>query len=87
MFFLCIEKDAQSLKNWYQLKLEFEFELQSDIISEPIFYTSGFDFPKMPVITSEKPFKIQGMNWGLIPSWVKSAPEAMEIRSTLNARS
>jgi putative SOS response-associated peptidase YedK len=87
-FFYALSKDAQSLKNRYQLKFEFEFELQSDVPAEPIYYASGFDFPKMPVITNDHPDQIQGFHWGLIPSWVKSPTEATEIRShTLNARS
>lgn len=87
-FFYALSKDAQSLKNRYQLKLEFEFELEPGIRHEPVYYASGFDFPKMPVITNDKPDQLQSFNWGLIPSWVKTETEAMEIRAhTLNARS
>ncbi|MGE5606793.1 MAG: SOS response-associated peptidase [Bacteroidota bacterium] len=86
-FFYALTQTAQRLKNRYQLKFEFEFELQSEL-NEPKYYVSGFDFPRMPVITNERPDTIQWYTWGLIPSWVKSPQEAMEIRSyTLNARS
>ena len=46
---------------------------------------NGFLFPKMNVITAPK--VLEGMQWGLIPSWVKGADQALDIRSkTLNAR-
>lgn len=54
---------------------------------EPVFHSSGFLFPQMPVITSEKPTKVQQYQWGLIPHWVKSLQDADKIRNqTLNAR-
>ncbi len=54
---------------------------------EPVFHSSGFLFPQMPVITSEKPTKVQQYQWGLIPHWVKSLADADKIRNqTLNAR-
>ena len=86
-FFYALSKTAQSLKNRYQLKLEFEFELGPD--SEEVkYYISGFEFPKLPVITDQQPDRLQGFTWGLIPFWVKSETEALKIRVyTLNARS
>lgn len=54
---------------------------------EPVFHTSGFNFPQMPVITLEKPNTVQQYIWGLIPHWVKSPADADKIRTqTLNAR-
>ena len=86
-FFYALSQTAKSLKNRYQLKLDFEFELLPEF-NEPKYYVSGFDFPKMPVITNEQPDNIQGFTWGLVPSWVNSHNDAVEIRSnTLNARS
>ena len=86
-FFYALSQTAQRLKDRYQLKFEFEFELQPEL-GEPKYYVSGFDFPKMPVITSEQPGLMQAYTWGLIPSWVKSSTQAAEIRThTLNARS
>jgi Uncharacterized conserved protein len=77
---------AKRLLKRYQLKLDFEFELLPEENSR--YYVSGFDFPKMPVITNELPDRIQGFSWGLIPSWAKNQPAAMGIRlKTLNARS
>jgi putative SOS response-associated peptidase YedK len=84
-FFYALSQTAQRLKNRYQLKFEFELEPE---LNELKYYVSGFDYPKMPVITNQKPDIIQAYTWGLVPSWVKTATDAAEIRSkTLNARS
>jgi putative SOS response-associated peptidase YedK len=85
-FFYALSQSAQRLKKRYQLKFEFEFELQQEL-DEPKYYVSGFEFPKMPVITNDKPDMMQVYTWGLVPSWVKSPTQAAEIRAnTLNAR-
>lgn len=86
-FFYALSQSAQRLLKRYQLKFEFEFELQQEL-DEPKYYVSGFEFPKMPVITNEKPDTVQVYTWGLVPSWVKSPTQMAEIRAnTLNARS
>lgn len=86
-FFYALSKTAQHLKNRYQLKIDFDFELQPEL-NEPKYYVSGFDFPKMPLLTNRQPDQLQEFAWGLVPAWVKSEAEAGEIRSkTLNARS
>lgn len=44
---------------------------------------NGFDYPLLPVLTSDSPSLFTMLNWGLIPHWTKNP----EIRSkTLNAR-
>lgn len=87
-FHYALSKTAQSLKNRYQLKLDLEIDPVPDLPSEPRFYISGFDHPKMPVITDDKPETLQMFGWGLIPFWVKTESEAREIRvHALNARS
>lgn len=54
---------------------------------EPQFSVSGFLYPDVPVISSDATKKIDLVQWGLIPSWVKSAQQANELRpQTLNAR-
>ncbi len=54
---------------------------------EPMYHTIGFNFPYMPVITSEKKDTVQLYQWGLIPHWVKSLKDADKIRTqTLNAK-
>jgi putative SOS response-associated peptidase YedK len=47
---------------------------------------SGFGFPRLPVITQERPNEIQLFKWGLIPAWATD-DNALELaRMTLNAR-
>jgi len=49
---------------------------------------SGFAHPRLPIIASEQPDKIEYATWGLIPNWVKDERTAAEMRiATLNARS
>jgi putative SOS response-associated peptidase YedK len=55
---------------------------------EPYYHAAGFEFPTMPVITSEKPGVVQLYHWGLIPHWVHSMADAQKLRAqTLNAKS
>lgn len=87
-FFYALSRDAQSLKNRYQLQFEFEFEMLPGVLDRPVYYASGFNYPKMPVVTNQQPNRLQAFQWGLIPSWTKNREEAEGIRQhTLNARS
>ncbi|MCL6591742.1 MAG: SOS response-associated peptidase [Firmicutes bacterium] len=87
-FFYALSRDAQSLKNRYQLQFEFEFVMQPGVLDQPVYYASGFNYPRMPVITNQQPDQLQAFQWGLIPGWVKTKEEADSIRRhTLNARS
>jgi putative SOS response-associated peptidase YedK len=53
----------------------------------PSYYYHAFGLPSVPAICSGKPDKIRLLKWGLIPSWIKSADDANEIRfKTFNAR-
>jgi putative SOS response-associated peptidase YedK len=53
----------------------------------PSYYYHAFGLPSMPAICSGKADKISLLKWGLIPSWVRSAADAKEIRfKTFNAR-
>ena len=55
---------------------------------QPVYHANGFSFLALPVITAAAPQQLQLMNWGLIPSWIKSKEEADKIKTqTLNARS
>jgi putative SOS response-associated peptidase YedK len=48
---------------------------------------SGFDHPYLLVISSEEPNHIQRYHWGLIPSWVKTVEQALEMSNNcLNAK-
>lgn len=77
-FFYALSREAQKLENRLGVKLTFDFK--------PVYYTAGFDYPKMPVVTDAEPDRLQLLNWGLVPAWTK--PEnADKMRSyTLNAR-
>jgi putative SOS response-associated peptidase YedK len=87
-FYYALSQKAQSLKKRYQLQLDLESDPVFDFSAESYHYVSGFDYPKMPVILGENPAKLEALRWGLIPSWVKTMPEAENIRvHTLNARS
>lgn len=52
----------------------------------PVYHVSGFDHPDVPVII-DNTNTIHLFSWGLIPHWVKSPKEAVEISNrTINAR-
>ena len=52
----------------------------------PEYHVNGFDSPKVPVVTENKELNL--FQWGLIPSWVKTAEQADDMKlKTLNARS
>jgi len=72
-------------------KANLQKRFNADYVEEeffgPKYVQSAFEFPKWPVITGNDPGGISLMNWGLIPSWVRDAKGAIEIRSrTVNAR-
>ncbi len=68
-----------------EVALQSKFEVE---LWQPIYHANAFTFLLMPVVTQQEPEKIQLMNWGLIPPWIKSLADAGKIRTqTLNARS
>lgn len=71
------------------VKIENRFDVAFDSKGsyKPVYHASGFDFPKWPVISAERPHNISFFYWGLIPHWIKNQEEARAIRSrTLNAK-
>jgi putative SOS response-associated peptidase YedK len=55
---------------------------------EPIYHSSAFKTPHLPIISNEAPDKIQFFQWGLIPFWVKDREKARKISfNTFNAKS
>ncbi|MEP7163397.1 MAG: SOS response-associated peptidase [Ferruginibacter sp.] len=72
-------------------RAEIEIQLGAtwdDVEWTPVYHMDGFRFSLMPVITQDAPTRIQLLNWGLIPQWVKTNDEAQKMRAqTLNARS
>lgn len=53
----------------------------------PVYHVSAFSQQKLPIITNDKPGKVQLASWGLIPHWAKSVKQAEKMRiKTANAR-
>lgn len=54
---------------------------------QPVYSSSAFTFPLLPVIPDNDSEHITLMRWGLIPFWVKNSESATSMREkTLNAR-
>ncbi len=63
-------------------------EKQLDLFQEQQF-VKGFDYPLMPVVSSDKPEEIQLFRWGFVPPHINSNEKAQEFLSrynTLNAK-
>jgi putative SOS response-associated peptidase YedK len=69
---------AAELKSRFQVGLD-----DSENRWQPAMEFSAFAHPKMPVIASNKPDKLQFFEWGLMPSWAKD--KSLQ-NNTLNAR-
>lgn len=55
---------------------------------KPIYHSSAFTTPYLPIIANTDPGHIQFFQWGLIPFWVKDEDKANKIRfNTFNAKS
>ena len=66
-----------------QIERRFKAKFRGQNGYQPSLHLNGFEFPKVPVITAEKPEIIENFNWGLVPEWAKNK----DIRSmTLNAK-
>ena len=55
----------------------------------PVYHTTGFTFPKIPVITNDKADSFQMFEWGLIAPWIKDTKSLQQSRykyHNLNAK-
>ncbi|HUX53458.1 MAG TPA: SOS response-associated peptidase [Williamwhitmania sp.] len=53
----------------------------------PLYFISGFEHPKLPIIAAEKRDEFQLMSWGLVPSFIEDEEQAAKICNlTLNAK-
>ncbi len=53
----------------------------------PAYFRSAFEHPSWPILKQGEPEAFQGLAWGLIPGWTKTADNARSIRDkTINAR-
>lgn len=76
--------------------LQSKLNLGEVVVPSPGYFFSGFNHPLLPVIVSERSNSgnfgagtpvAKSMQWGLIPSWVREAKKADELREYgLNAR-
>lgn len=68
------------------IQLEHDFVLQWAEDESPLYFcVSGFAHPTLPIITEQK---VQAIQWGLVPNWVKDEDTAKKLRvQTLNAQS
>jgi putative SOS response-associated peptidase YedK len=78
---MCYYKQDTAL----QSELENHYQAAFDAIYTPNYIESGFEYNPCPVLSQLLPGKFQFFHWGLVPWWVKSRPEADQIRlRTLN---
>lgn len=71
----------------HRLEKALQSQFKTGYRFEPFYFKSAFDFPSIPVLTSQSQGYFTPMAWGLTPYWVKTVTQANEIRSkTLNAR-
>lgn len=78
---MCFQIIQSKLSKQIERRFKAKFRAQNGY--QPSQHLNGFDFPKVPVITAEKPEIIENFNWGLVPEWSKNT----DIRSmTLNAK-
>ncbi|GHB83507.1 SOS response-associated peptidase [Persicitalea jodogahamensis] len=55
---------------------------------EPMIHANAYSAPALPIISAQQPEIITFSQWGLIPHWVKTGPDARKLRAmTINARS
>jgi len=75
--------------NFSPESLKSKFGIKDVTLPTQGFFFSGFEHPEMPILSlSENEFVASNMQWGLIPNWVKSKEQALELRkNSLNARS
>ncbi len=80
---------VNQIKEEYPSAIEEDHALFEEVEKyQPRFEANGFAHPKMPVISTENPGKVQLYEWGLIPPWVKTSKDAAKLQNnTLNARS
>jgi len=60
-------------------------EVQLSLFDERII-VSGFDHPRMPVITNDKPNEIQHFQWGMLPTELDDINDFQNKYNTLNAK-
>ena len=75
-----ISKEAKELKE------HFGVEFTQPETWNPRHTINGFEYPKTPIITDDKPLDIQLGRWALIPHFVKDVKAFRKKSNTLNAK-
>jgi putative SOS response-associated peptidase YedK len=84
-FYSSNSKRAMAVAKRYGLKTDI-IEMAQQILEEQKYRIQAFTHPLCPIVTANE--SLQAAQWGLIPSWTKTAEDAKKIRNmTLNARS
>jgi putative SOS response-associated peptidase YedK len=82
---MCFSVNVNLVKEEFEIRYGINFP--GKYRYEPSYYYHAFGLPHLPAICSEYPETFSLLQWGLIPSWVKSKADADEIRmKTFNAR-
>lgn len=69
------------------LEKRFRAEANKNNTFKPVYHTSAYTQPQLPIITGDAPKEIQFFRWGLIPAWVKDEESAAKIWvNTVNAK-
>jgi len=76
-YYINLERSAQQIAKRFKAGYIKISDFEASLI------VNGFDHPKLPVILSSEPDVLQGVEWGLIPTWAK---DASFQKNTLNAR-
>jgi len=81
-----IARTAEEIARKYKIDLK-----PAGIRPEPLYYhVNGFDHKYLPVVLQDYKsgdLKLEFMQWGLVPGWVKGEEQALKMRSVmLNAR-
>ena len=76
--FINLNIDMSELEEWFS-----DYDRRIDFYEKKIFILAD-TYPVLPIVTREGILKAK---WGLVPHWVKTKAEAMEIRKfNINAR-
>lgn len=69
------------------LKKAFNLPMVAEDEHTLFYHANGYDHPKLAVIANYKELALHHFRWGLIPSFIKSAADAIKIsQQTLNAK-
>jgi putative SOS response-associated peptidase YedK len=78
---------ASNKKTTRAIEERFKANFAANVTWEPILMAKAFSHDRLPVITSQNSSQIELYEWGLVPSFVKDAKTAAQLRTqTINCR-